>query len=85
MGASGAVNIIFKDAIGKADDPTGEQRRLVDEYEAEFNNPYVAAARGYIDEVIMPSETRSRLVRGLAVLADKRDANPPKKHGNIPL
>ncbi|HYM82962.1 MAG TPA: acyl-CoA carboxylase subunit beta [Candidatus Dormibacteraeota bacterium] len=85
MGAEGAVNIIFKDAIAKADDPAGERARLVAEYEAEFDNPYIAAARGYIDEVILPSETRSRLIRGLAVLADKRDTNPPKKHGNIPL
>ncbi len=85
MGAEGAVNIIFKDAIAKADDPAGERGRLVAEYEAEFDNPYIAAARGYIDEVIMPSETRARLVRGLEILADKRDTNPPKKHGNIPL
>ena len=85
MGAEGAVNIIFKDSIAGSDDPTSEHRRLVAEYEAEFDNPYIAAARGYIDEVIMPSETRSRLIRGLAVLADKRDTNPPKKHGNIPL
>ncbi len=85
MGAEGAVNIIFKDALGGADDPAAEHRRLVDEYESEFANPYVAAARGYIDEVILPSETRPRLIRGLEVLADKKDANPPKKHGNIPL
>jgi acetyl-CoA carboxylase carboxyltransferase component len=85
MGAEGAVNIIFKDTIAKADDPAAEHRRLVSEYEAEFANPYVAAARGYIDEVIRPSETRPRLIRGLEILADKRDANPPKKHGNIPL
>jgi acetyl-CoA carboxylase carboxyltransferase component len=85
MGAEGAVNIIFKDAIAKADDPATEHKRLVSEYEAEFNNPYIAAARGYIDEVILPSETRPRLIRGLEILADKREANPPKKHGNIPL
>jgi len=85
MGAEGAVNIIFKDAIGAADDPAAEHRRLVAEYEAEFSNPYVAAARGYIDEVIMPRETRPRLIRSLAILADKRDTNPRKKHGNIPL
>ncbi len=85
MGAEGAVNIIFKDAIAKADDPVAEHRRLVQEYEAEFNNPYIAAARGYIDEVILPSETRPRLIRGLEILADKRETNPPKKHGNIPL
>jgi propionyl-CoA carboxylase beta subunit len=85
MGAAGAVNIIFKDAIAKADDPAAEQMRLVAEYEAEFANPYIAAARGYIDEVILPSETRPRLIRGLEVLADKKDSNPPRKHGNIPL
>jgi len=85
MGAEGAVNIIFKDAIGKADDPIAEHKRLVEEYETEFNNPYIAAGRGYIDEVILPSETRPRLIRGLEILADKKDSNPPKKHGNIPL
>jgi acetyl-CoA carboxylase carboxyltransferase component len=85
MGAEGAVNIIFKDAITGAEDPGGERKRLVAEYEAEFSNPYVAAARGYIDEVILPRETRPRLVRALEILADKRDTNPRKKHGNIPL
>jgi len=85
MGAEGAVNIIFKDAIAAADDPTEERARLVAEYEAEFSNPYIAAGRGYVDEVILPRETRPRLIRSLEVLADKRDTNPRKKHGNIPL
>jgi propionyl-CoA carboxylase beta chain len=85
MGAEGAVNIIFKDAITKAEDPIGERARLVAEYEEEFANPYIAAARGYVDAVIRPSETRPRLIRALELLADKRDANPRKKHGNIPL
>ena len=85
MGAAGAVNIIFKDEIARAADPAAEHRRLVVEYEAEFNNPYVAAARGYIDDVIVPSDTRPRLIRALEMLADKRDTNPAKKHGNIPL
>ena len=85
MGAEGAVNIIFKDAIAAADDPVAEQERLVAAYEAEFANPYVAAARGYVDDVIKPSETRPRLIRALEMLADKRDTNPRKKHGNIPL
>jgi propionyl-CoA carboxylase beta chain len=85
MGAAGAVNIIFKDAISNADDPVAEHKRLVAEYEEEFSSPYVAAARGYIDEVILPRETRPRLVRALEILADKRDTNPRKKHGNIPL
>ncbi len=85
MGAEGAVNIIFKDAIAGSEDPAAERRRLVAEYEAEFSNPYIAAARGYIDEVILPRETRPRLIRALEILADKRDSNPRKKHGNIPL
>ncbi len=85
MGAEGAVNIIFKDAIAGADDPAAERARLVAEYETEFSNPYIAAARGYIDEVILPRETRPRLIRALEILADKRDTNPRKKHGNIPL
>ena len=85
MGAEGAVNIIFKDAIAGAEDPVAERKRLVAEYEAEFSNPYIAAARGYIDEVILPRETRPRLIRALEILADKRDTNPRKKHGNIPL
>jgi acetyl-CoA carboxylase carboxyltransferase component len=85
MGAAGAVNIIFKAEIAASTDPVAEQRRLVAEYEAEFNNPYVAAARGYIDDVIAPSDTRPRLIRALEMLADKRDTNPRKKHGNIPL
>jgi acetyl-CoA carboxylase carboxyltransferase component len=85
MGAEGAVNIIFKDAIARADDPAAEHRRLVAEYESEFANPYIAAARGYVDDVIKPSETRPRLIRGLEVLEGKRDTNPRKKHGNIPL
>jgi len=85
MGAEGAVNIIFKDSIAAADDPVGERTRLVTEYEEQFSNPYVAAARGYIDEVILPRETRPRLIRSLEILADKRDTNPRKKHGNIPL
>lgn len=85
MGAEGAVNIIFKDAIAQAADPKAERRRLVDAYETEFANPYIAASRGYVDDVIKPSETRPRLIRALDMLADKRDVNPPKKHGNIPL
>ncbi len=71
--------------IAAADDPDAEPTRLVAEYEAKFANPYVAAARGYVDDVILPSETRPRLIAALEMLADKRDTNPPKKHGNIPL
>ena len=85
MGAEGAVNIIFRDEIAAAADPAAERARLVAEYEARFANPYIAAARGYVDDVILPSETRPRLIAALEMLADKRDTNPPKKHGNIPL
>jgi len=85
MGAEGAVNIIFKERLAQVDDPMAERQRLVAEYEAEFADPYVAAARGYIDDVIRPSDTRPRLIRALEMLADKRAENPRKKHGNIPL
>jgi len=85
MGAEGAVNIIFRDQIAASDDPAAERSRLVAEYEEEFNNPYIAAGRGYIDDVILPSETRPRLIRALEILKDKRETNPRKKHGNIPL
>jgi acetyl-CoA carboxylase carboxyltransferase component len=85
MGAEGAVNIVYKDRIAEAADPVAERARLVTEYEAEFANPWVAAARGYIDDVILPSETRPRLIAALGMLKDKRDTNPRKKHGNIPL
>jgi propionyl-CoA carboxylase beta chain len=85
MGAEGAVNVIYRDAIAAAADPDAERARLVEAYRAEFANPFVAAARGYVDDVIRPSETRPRLIRALALLADKRDTNPRKKHGNIPL
>ena len=85
MGVEGAVNIIFRDRIDAAEDPTAEQARLIAEYEDRFANPYVAAARGYVDDVILPSETRARLVAGLAMLEGKRQSVPSKKHGNIPL
>jgi acetyl-CoA carboxylase carboxyltransferase component len=85
MGAEGAVNIIFKEAIASAEDPAAERRRLVADYEQGFANPYIAAARGYVDDVIRPSETRPRLIGALEMLSNKRDVNPRKKHGNIPL
>jgi propionyl-CoA carboxylase beta chain len=85
MGAEGAVNIVFKDSITEAADPVAERARLVADYEEQFANPYIAAARGYVDAVIRPSETRPRIITALEVLADKRDTNPRKKHGNIPL
>jgi propionyl-CoA carboxylase beta chain len=85
MGPEGAVNVIYRDQIDEAADSTAERARLVAEYQDRFANPYIAAARGYVDDVILPSETRARLIVALDLLADKRDTNPPKKHGNIPL
>jgi acetyl-CoA carboxylase carboxyltransferase component len=85
MGPDGAVNIIFRKEIAAAEDPEGRREELVEEYRNTFANPYVAAARGYIDDVIEPAETRPRLIEALQMLQNKRDANPPKKHGNIPL
>jgi acetyl-CoA carboxylase carboxyltransferase component len=85
MGVEGAVNIIFRDRIAEAEAPDEERARLVAEYEARFANPYVAAARGYVDEVILPSETRARVVDALVMLEGKRQSVPARKHGNIPL
>jgi propionyl-CoA carboxylase beta chain len=85
MGADGAVNIIFRDEIKKAKDPVAEKARLTADYEAKFNNPYLAAELGYIDEVIEPAMTRKRIIDSLEMLKNKRDTNPRKKHGNIPL
>jgi len=85
MGPDGAVNIVFRKEIAAAEDPEAERARLVQEYRDKFANPYVAAARGYIDDVIEPCETRPRLIEALKMLQNKRDTNPPKKHGNIPL
>jgi acetyl-CoA carboxylase carboxyltransferase component len=85
MGPEGAVNIIFRSELAGAEDPEAERVRRVEEYRETFANPYVAAARGYIDDVIEPRETRPRLIEALQMLQNKRDTNPPKKHGNIPL
>lgn len=85
MGPDGAVNIIFRRQINDAADPDAEKARLVGEYRAKFANPYVAASRGYVDDIIEPKETRPRLINALEMLQNKRDTNPPKKHGNIPL
>jgi len=85
MGADGAVNIIFRNEIANAKNPKEKQKELVDEYKQTFANPYKAAELGYIDEVIEPSLTRKKVIQALDLLKDKRDQNPPKKHGNIPL
>ena len=85
MGPDGAVNIVFRSQIEKAKDPVAEKARLVDEYRRTFANPFKAAELGYIDEVLMPRDTRPRLIASLKALANKREKNPPRKHGNIPL
>ncbi len=85
MGPEGAVNILYREAIAKAKDPDAKRAELVRQYVERFANPYVAAARGYIDDIIEPHETRPRLIAALRSLAGKRDTNPRKKHGNIPL
>ena len=85
MGPEGAVNVIYRDEIAKANDPDLRRTQLVAEYVERFANPYVAAARGYLDDIIQPRETRPRLVAALRSLASKRDTNPRRKHGNIPL
>ncbi len=85
MGAEGAVEIIFRREIAAADDPQATAARLVQEYREAFAHPYKAAERGYVDDVIEPASTRPRLIRALSRLHRKRDLNPPKKHGNIPL
>ena len=85
MGHKGAVEIIFRKEIAAADDPAALQKQLEEEYRERFANPYVAAERGYLDDVIEPKTTRPKLIAALALLETKRDRNPPKKHGNIPL
>ena len=85
MGPEGAINIIYRRELKNAKDPEALRKKLVDEYREKFANPYVAAARGYIDDVIEPKETRPKLITGLDLIENKRDKLPPKKHGNIPL
>src|SRR5213082_1142316 len=85
MGAEGAVDILYRREIAEAKDKASARRSRVNEFEEKFANPYVAAERGFIDEVIEPAQTRPKLIRALALLENKRDTNPPKKHGNIPL
>jgi acetyl-CoA carboxylase carboxyltransferase component len=85
MGPDGAVNIIFRKEIGHAEDPQEKRNELEADYREKFANPYIAASRGYIDDIIEPWETRPRLINALEMLSNKRDSNPPKKHGCIPL
>ncbi|KAB3533795.1 acyl-CoA carboxylase subunit beta [Alkaliphilus serpentinus] len=85
MGPEGAANIIFKNEIGKSEDPQGTRTEKIEEYKSEFATPYKAAERGFVDDVIEPSVTRPRLVDALNMLQSKRETRPPKKHGNLPV
>jgi propionyl-CoA carboxylase beta chain len=85
MGPEGAVNILYKRELEAAADAIAARAEKVSEFRSKFANPYVAASRGYVDEVIRPRDTRRKLIAALRNLENKRDRNPPKKHGNIPL
>ncbi len=85
MGPEGAVNILYKRELDAATDPAAARAEKVEEFREKFANPYIAASRGFVDEVIRPRETRRKLITALKNLDNKRDKNPPKKHGNIPL
>ena len=85
MGAKGAAEIIFKKEIAEADDPAKKLDEKVDEYTEKFANPFIAAGRGFIDEVILPHNTRIKLMASFKMLENKVDNLPKKKHGNIPL
>ncbi|MFC7068392.1 acyl-CoA carboxylase subunit beta [Halobaculum lipolyticum] len=85
MGPQGAVNILYDDELADADDPEQKRQELIDEYREEFANPYTAADKGFLDDVLEPPETRPRLIDDLEMLVSKRDSLPDKKHGNIPI
>ncbi|MFB6234379.1 MAG: acyl-CoA carboxylase subunit beta [Halopenitus sp.] len=85
MGPKGAVNVLYREELEEADDPDARRQELIDEYREEFANPYSAADRGFIDDVIEPTETRERLINDLEMLSGKRESLPEKKHGNIPI
>lgn len=85
MGAEGAVGILYRKELAETTNPEETRQRIVNEFNEKFANPYIAAERGYIDEVVEPADTRPKLIRALKLLENKRDTNPPKKHGNIPL
>jgi propionyl-CoA carboxylase beta chain len=85
MGPEQAINIVFRNELANAKDAAVERTRLADDYRRTFANPFKAAELGYVDEVIMPRDTRSKVISALKALENKRDKNPPRKHGNIPL
>jgi acetyl-CoA carboxylase carboxyltransferase component len=85
MGPQGAINVIFRKDLAVADEPEGLKERLIQDYKEKFANPKLPAAFGYVDDIILPTETRPRLIAALESLEHKTLQNPPKKHGNIPL
>jgi acetyl-CoA carboxylase carboxyltransferase component len=85
MGPEGAVNVVFRKELAAADDPEAQRAELTRHYRERLATPFVAAARGYLDDVIDPAESRARLVAALTMLRDKRQTTPKRKHGNIPL
>ena len=85
MGPEGAVNVLYRRELGKAADPEKARQEKVAEFREKFANPYVAVDRGFVDEVIEPRQTRRKIIAGLDMTQNKRDRNPPRKHGNIPL
>jgi propionyl-CoA carboxylase beta chain len=85
MGPEGAVNVLYRRELAEAADPAALRARLVDDFRAKLANPFVAASRGFVDEIIRPRTTRTKLISALASADNKRDRLPPKKHGNIPL
>ena len=85
MGPEGAVNVLYRRELAAEEDPAGKRRELVGEYTERFANPYIAAERGYIDDVIEPGRTRSELIRALRIAMRKERKRSPRWHGNIPL
>jgi propionyl-CoA carboxylase beta chain len=85
MGPEGAVNVLYRRELAEAADPAAMRAKLVAEFRAKLANPFIAASRGFVDEIIQPRATRTKLIAALATCDNKRDKNPPKKHGNIPL
>jgi propionyl-CoA carboxylase beta chain len=85
MGPEGAVDIVYKRELDGAENRSAVRQEKIEEFRERFANPYVAAERGFVDAVIQPRETRKKLIQALEMLENKRDKNPPKKHGNIPL
>jgi acetyl-CoA/propionyl-CoA carboxylase carboxyl transferase subunit len=85
MGPKGAVNVLYSDELEAAENPEQRREELIEEYREQFANPYIAADRGFVDDVLEPQDTRPQLISDLEMLRSKRKSQPDKKHGNIPL